>query len=102
MKNIIIALALLSMVFISGCTATTGQVVMKEGCSPDWVSPQPPITSLVRMGDEPNAGQLAEDVCKSICLSRAEVRSSRLLDPRFVEGVKYSQCQCDLNDCSSP
>lgn len=101
MKNAIIALALLSVIFISGC-ATTGQVVMNPDCTPDWVSPQPAITSLVRIGEEPNAQQLAEEVCKSICLSRAEVKTSRLLDPRYVEGVKYSQCQCDLNDCSSP
>ncbi len=96
MKCIII-LALVAVILISGC-ATTGYVV-KEDCEHDWVSPQPPVTSLVRVGAEPNADKIAENVCLSICVSRANVKTSRLLDSRFVEGEEYAQCQCDLNDC---
>ncbi len=96
MKKLIIIM-LAAVILISGC-ATTGHVV-KEDCSHDWVSPQPPITSLVRVGAEPNAQQIAENVCLSICVSRANVKTSMLLDSRFVEGEEYAQCQCDLNDC---
>jgi len=97
MKQLAMVLILAAIVAVSGC-ATTGHVV-KEGCEHDWVSPQPPITSLVRIGTEPNAEQVAEDVCLSICASRANVKTSRLLDSRFVDGAEYRQCQCDLNDC---
>ena len=96
MKFIII-LALAAVILISGCTATAN--IIKEGCSHDWVSPQPPVTSLVRIGTEPNADNIAENVCLSICVSRANVKTSRLLDSRFVEGEEFAQCQCDLNDC---
>lgn len=97
MKTLPIVFALVAVLAVSGC-ATTGQVV-KEGCEHDWVSVQPPVTSLVRVGTEANAMQEAERVCQAICLSRAEVKTSKLLDPVFVGGEKYVQCQCDLNDC---
>lgn len=97
MKQIAAVLAVMAALLVSGC-ATTGHVI-KEGCEHDWVSPQPPVTSLVRIGTEPDADQRAEAICQSICVSRANVMTSRLLDPRYVEGEKYSQCQCDLNDC---
>lgn len=97
MRALIAVLAVAAVILASGC-ATTGNVV-KEGCEHDWVSVQPPVTSLIRVGTEPNAMEAAEDVCRSICISRADVKTSRLLDPIYVDGERYVQCQCDLNDC---